>query len=53
MEEEEEVGQGKTPINDIIVPKKPRIGQNKVQQKKGGASKKGIQAEKKNNTQVP
>jgi hypothetical protein len=51
--EEEEVGQGQTPVEEITVPKKPRTGQNKAQQKKGGASKKGTQAGKKNNTQVP
>jgi hypothetical protein len=37
---EEGVGQGQTPVEDIKIPKKPRIGQNKAQQKKGGASKK-------------
>jgi hypothetical protein len=35
------------------VPKKPRKGQDKAQQKKGGVSKKGTQAGKKNNTHAP
>jgi hypothetical protein len=48
--EEEEVRQEQTHAEEIIVPKKPRIGQNKPQQKKGGASKKGTQVGKKNNT---
>jgi hypothetical protein len=35
------------------VPKKPRTGQNKAQNKKGGTSKTGAQTGNKNNTQVP
>jgi hypothetical protein len=51
--EEEEVGHGQTPTEEIIVPKKPRTFQNKVQHKKGGASKKGMQGGKKNNRHAP
>jgi hypothetical protein len=51
--EEEEVRQEQTHAEEITVPKKPRTGQNKVQQKKGGVSKKGTQVGKKNNTQAP
>jgi hypothetical protein len=53
IDTEVEVVQEKTPAEEITLPKKPRIGQNKAQQKKGGVSKKGTQAEKKNNTEVP
>ena len=35
------------------MPKKPRIGQNKAQKKKGGTSKTGVQIGKKTNTQKP
>jgi hypothetical protein len=51
--EEEEVRQEQTHVEEITVPKKPRTGQNKAQQKKGGTSKTGTQAGKKNNTQAP
>jgi hypothetical protein len=49
----EEVGQEQTQPQEVTVPKKPRTGQNKPQQKKGGTSKTGVQTGKKNNTQAP
>jgi hypothetical protein len=38
----EEVRQEQTQLEEVTVPKKPRIGQNKAQQKKGVTSKIGI-----------
>jgi hypothetical protein len=37
-----EVGQEQTQPQEVIVPNKPRTGQNKPQQKKGGTSKTGV-----------
>jgi restriction endonuclease len=50
---EEKEGKEQTLAEEIAVPNKPRSGQNKVQQNKGGVSKKDTHARKKNNTQAP
>jgi hypothetical protein len=47
IEMEDEVRQGQTPVEEIIVPKKPRIGQKKAQQKKGGGVKESHPSEEK------
>jgi hypothetical protein len=47
---DKEVGQEQTQPKEVTVPKKPRIGQNKPQQKKGGTFNTGGQMGKKNNT---
>jgi hypothetical protein len=52
VDKEANAGQEKTLPGDKMTPNKPNTGQNLVQQKKGGASKKGTQAGNKNNTQV-
>jgi hypothetical protein len=50
---EEDIIQEHTHFKEITVPKKPRTGQKKAQQKKGGTSKTDAQAGKKNNTHAP
>jgi hypothetical protein len=47
----EEAGQEETQPQEVIVPKKPRTGQAKPKQTKGGTSREGTQKGKKNNTQ--
>jgi hypothetical protein len=50
VDKEADAGKEQKPARDKMVPKKLRIGQNSVQQNKGGVSKKIIQVGKKNNT---
>jgi hypothetical protein len=52
-DKEVEAGQEQTPAGNKTASKKSRTGQNPAQQKKGGVSKKGTKARKKNNTQAP